>query len=83
MSLAGIGKGFGIFYALALVIGCLGIGNMFQSNQAFAQFVVITGGEASFSLTEAGCSGWRWRRSLRGDYWRHTICCRWRRCWCR
>ena len=44
----GIGKGFGTFYALALVIGCLGIGNMFQSNQAFAQFVVITGGETSF-----------------------------------
>ena len=45
---SGIGKGFGTFYALALVIGCLGIGNMFQSNQAFAQFVVITGGETSF-----------------------------------
>ncbi len=42
------GKGLGKFYALSLVIGCLGIGNMFQSNQAYVQFVTITGGEASF-----------------------------------
>ncbi|WP_082850125.1 sodium:alanine symporter family protein [Halioglobus sp. HI00S01] len=44
----GMGKGLGRFYALSLVIGCLGIGNMFQSNQAYVQFVNITGGEASF-----------------------------------
>lgn len=43
-----LGKGLGKFYALALVIGCLGIGNMFQSNQAYVQFVTITGGEDSF-----------------------------------
>jgi alanine or glycine:cation symporter, AGCS family len=43
-----LGKGLGKFYALCLVIGCLGIGNMFQSNQAYVQFVTITGGEASF-----------------------------------
>jgi len=42
------GKWLGGFYALSLVIGCLGIGNMFQSNQAYVQFVVITGGEQSF-----------------------------------
>jgi AGCS family alanine or glycine:cation symporter len=42
-----LGKGMGAFYALALVIGCLGIGNMFQSNQAYAQVLVITGGQAS------------------------------------
>ncbi|TDG13870.1 alanine:cation symporter family protein [Seongchinamella unica] len=42
------GKGLGKFYALSLVIGCLGIGNMFQSNQAYVQFVTITGGEASY-----------------------------------
>lgn len=45
---AGLGKLLGGFYALALVIGCLGIGNMFQSNQAYVQFVIITGGEQSF-----------------------------------
>ena len=42
------GKLLGGFYALSLVIGCFGIGNMFQSNQAYVQFVIITGGEASF-----------------------------------
>ncbi len=43
-----IGKFLGSFYALALVIGCFGIGNMFQSNQAYVQFVNITGGSQSF-----------------------------------
>ncbi len=39
-----LGKFVGSFYALGIVIGCLGIGNMFQSNQAFQQFVNVTGG---------------------------------------
>jgi alanine or glycine:cation symporter, AGCS family len=43
-----LGKGLGRFYALCLVIGCLGIGNMFQSNQAYVQFLAITGGEQSY-----------------------------------
>ncbi|MFT4823675.1 MAG: AGCS family alanine or glycine:cation symporter [Halioglobus sp.] len=38
------GKFIGRFYALGIVIGCLGIGNMFQSNQAYVQFVNVTGG---------------------------------------
>lgn len=42
------GRLIGSFYALALVIGCLGIGNMFQSNQAYTQFLVISGGDESF-----------------------------------
>jgi AGCS family alanine or glycine:cation symporter len=42
------GKLLGGFYALSLVIGCFGIGNMFQSNQAFQQFVFATGGSGSF-----------------------------------
>ncbi len=42
------GRFLGGFYALVMVIGCLGIGNMFQSNQAYMQFVTITGGEQSF-----------------------------------
>lgn len=46
--LAPLAKPMGMFYAAAIVIGCLGIGNMFQSNQAFRQFVVVTGGEQSF-----------------------------------
>jgi AGCS family alanine or glycine:cation symporter len=47
-NLAWLGKPVGYFYALAIVIGCMGIGNMFQSNQAFEQFVVVTGGDAGF-----------------------------------
>ena len=43
-----IGRTLGGIYALALVIGCFGVGNMFQSNQAYQQMLVITGGETSF-----------------------------------
>ncbi|MFP6626111.1 MAG: alanine/glycine:cation symporter family protein [Deltaproteobacteria bacterium] len=41
------GRVLGAFYAGAMVLGCLGIGNMFQSNQAFEQIVVASGGQAS------------------------------------
>jgi AGCS family alanine or glycine:cation symporter len=44
----GLGRALGGFYALGIVIGCLGIGNMFQSNQAFVQIVGVTGGEESW-----------------------------------
>ncbi|MCP4191853.1 MAG: alanine:cation symporter family protein [Planctomycetaceae bacterium] len=53
----GLGRGLGSFYALAMVFGCLGIGNMFQSNQAYQQFVVVTGGDASFFEDQAGLFG--------------------------
>ena len=43
-----IGRTLGGIYALALVIGCFGVGNMFQSNQAYQQMLVITGGQTSF-----------------------------------
>lgn len=46
-NLPGVGRALGIFYALAMVIGCLGIGNMFQSNQAAAILIDVTGGSAS------------------------------------
>ena len=42
-----LGRRLGLFYAAALVFGCLGIGNMFQSNQAAAILTDITGAEAS------------------------------------
>ena len=42
-----LGKGLGIFYAISMVIGCLGIGNMFQSNQAASILVDVTGGTSS------------------------------------
>ena len=44
----GLGRALGAFYAGAMMIGCLGIGNMFQSNQAAALFVDVTGGESGF-----------------------------------
>jgi len=43
--MTGLGKFLGLFYAVSIVIGCLGIGNMFQSNQAYVQLVQVTGGE--------------------------------------
>ena len=43
-----LGRGLGLFYAAAMVFGCLGIGNMFQSNQAAAIFIDITGADGSF-----------------------------------
>jgi len=53
-NLSWLAKPMGLFYAMAIVVGCLGIGNMFQSNQAFQQFVFITGGDASFFVDK----GW-------------------------
>ncbi len=44
----GLGRAVGKFYALGIVVGCLGIGNMFQSNQAYLQFVTVSGGSDSF-----------------------------------
>ena len=43
-----LGRTLGIFYAASMVVGCLGIGNMFQSNQAAAILVDVTGGESSW-----------------------------------
>ncbi len=38
-----LGKALGVFYAAAMVVGCLGIGNMYQSNQAAAMVVDLAG----------------------------------------
>jgi alanine or glycine:cation symporter, AGCS family len=43
-----LGKSLGIFYAMSMVIGCLGIGNMFQANQAAVILISVTGGSTSF-----------------------------------
>ena len=43
-----LGRALGASYAAAMVFGCLGIGNMFQSNQAAALFVAVSGGDAGF-----------------------------------
>lgn len=49
-----LGKGLGGFYALGIVICCLGIGNMFQANQAFLQFVTVTGGPEGSWFNDKG-----------------------------
>jgi len=43
-----LGKFLAKYYAFCIIIGALGVGCMFQSNQAYAQFVSITGAESSF-----------------------------------
>jgi len=45
--LPSLGKFLGLFFAGSIVIGCLGIGNMFKSNQAFMQMIEVSGGENS------------------------------------
>ncbi len=50
----GFGKGLAIFFAIMCIGGSFGGGNMFQINQAYKQFVVVTGGEASFFYNQ----GW-------------------------
>ena len=52
-----IGKALGIFYAASMIIGCLGIGNMFQSNQATAILIDVTGGTDSFLADKAWLIG--------------------------
>lgn len=43
-----LGKFIGCVYAAFIVVGCLGIGNMFQSNQAYEQLQLVTGGAEGF-----------------------------------
>lgn len=52
--LPNLGRVLGGVYALGIVVGCLGIGNMFQSNQAYRQVVAITGGESGSWLADRG-----------------------------
>lgn len=43
-----LGRALGIYYAACVIVGCLGIGSMFQSNQAYVQIVTSTGGPESW-----------------------------------
>ena len=52
-----LGRGLGIFYAASMVIGCLGIGNMFQSNQAAAILIDVTGGKDSIFAEQSWILG--------------------------
>jgi AGCS family alanine or glycine:cation symporter len=42
------GQYLGLLYAVVMIVACVGIGNMFQVNQAFAQIVYATGDGASW-----------------------------------
>ncbi len=42
--MGGFGRFVGAFYAIGIFIGALGIGNMFQSNQAYVQLNTVAGG---------------------------------------
>lgn len=44
--LASMGKAFAVFYAIMLIGGSFGGGNMFQANQAAAQFIELTGSDS-------------------------------------
>ena len=51
------GRLLGVFYAAAMVMGCLGIGNMFQSNQAAEMLIIVTGRDGSFFADKAWLVG--------------------------
>jgi AGCS family alanine or glycine:cation symporter len=42
-----LGRALALYYAVCILFGCLGIGSMFQANQAFVQTVGVTGGAES------------------------------------
>ena len=52
--LGGLGKVLAVLFSIFMIGGAVGGGNMFQSNQATAQIVAVTGGEGSF----LGENGW-------------------------
>ena len=49
-----MGKVMAWYYAVCIVVGSLGVGCMFQANQAYVQFVSVTGGAEGFF----GSRGW-------------------------
>ena len=46
--MGGLGKVLAVFFAIFMIGGAVGGGNMFQSNQATAQIVAVTGGGEGF-----------------------------------
>ena len=43
-----LGKAMAWYYAICIMVGSIGVAAMFQANQAYVQFVNVTGGEDSF-----------------------------------
>lgn len=56
------GSFLAIFFSICCIGGALGAGNMFQSNQAFQQFVNVTGGEGGYMADK----GWLFGLVLAG-----------------
>jgi alanine or glycine:cation symporter, AGCS family len=56
-NMGAFGKFLAVFFAICLIGGALGGGNMFQVNQAYQQFVNVTGGDASFFADKAWLFG--------------------------
>jgi len=48
LKLPRLGKAMAWYYAICIMIGSIGVAAMFQANQAYVQFVNVTGGEGSF-----------------------------------
>ncbi|MEO6791089.1 MAG: alanine:cation symporter family protein, partial [Ornithinibacter sp.] len=46
--MGGLGKVLAVVFSICMIGGAVGGGNMFQSNQATAQIISVTGGEDSF-----------------------------------
>jgi len=57
-----IGKFLAAFFAVCVIGGAIGAGNMFQANQAFQQTVNVTGGEGGFMADK----GWLFGLVLAG-----------------
>ncbi|MEM6763617.1 MAG: alanine/glycine:cation symporter family protein [Bacteroidota bacterium] len=55
--MAGLGKVAAIFFSIMCIGGSFGGGNMFQVNQAFQQFKLVTGGADSFAAGYAWVFG--------------------------
>ena len=48
-----LGKSLAFFYALGIIVASLGVGNMFQANQAYRQLFVLFEGTPSFITTQS------------------------------
>ena len=56
-NMPGLGRILAVAFAIMCVAGALGAGNMFQANQAFQQFMNVTGGQESFIADKAWLFG--------------------------
>lgn len=52
-----LGRALALYYAVCILLGCLGIGSMFQANQAYVQTLAVTGGAGSLLAERAWLFG--------------------------